>query len=184
MKLVSFLYPFFFVQIFVIASFDSFISILISTKSKIRGLFLLWRYFFCKTFFHFFQVSLSGKLYALGGWRGRHYLKSVEIYDPLIDSWISGPEMSQKRAKHGAATYEDKIYVIGGRSGHRPSELLASAELYQAGQDWSFIPGGMAAIKGPVRVTIVEKPPSLPSFLGGAGTETKIIKMSKKYFVY
>jgi hypothetical protein len=75
--------------------------------------------------------------------------------------------MKVARAKHGAAAHDGRIYVVGGRSGHRPSELLDTAEVYQPGQEWTAVPGAMAAIKGPVRVTVVEKPVILPSFLGG-----------------
>lgn len=50
---------------------------------------------------------IDGKLYAMGGYDGNHFLSNVEVYNPLDDSW------------------EDGVPLTSGRSG------LASAVIYQ-----------------------------------------------------
>jgi len=96
----------------------------------------------------------------------------VEVYDPLLDEWTPGPGMGEARSKHGAVTHEGKIFAVGGRYGHRPSQLLSTAEFLEpsARQGWQTVPGSMASVSGAVRVTIVEEPPPpppFPSFSGG-----------------
>ena len=42
---------------------------------------------------------------------------SVEIYDPLFDSWTGAPPMNERRAGHGMAALGGKLYVAGGFDG-------------------------------------------------------------------
>lgn len=46
---------------------------------------------------------LSGNLVAVGGHNGSEYLRSVEIYSILHDTWIKGPETKRARAGSGIA---------------------------------------------------------------------------------
>lgn len=50
---------------------------------------------------------IDGKLFALGGYDGNHFLSNVEVYNPIDDAW------------------EDGVALTSGRSG------LASAVIYQ-----------------------------------------------------
>ena len=58
------------------------------------------------------SAVLNGKLYAIGG----QGVASVEVYDPLTESWSSGVALPSE-VNHGTAiTVGVKIYLIGGRN--------------------------------------------------------------------
>jgi len=66
-------------------------------------------------------ATVGGKIYVFGGITGvgnrREAIGKVEIYDPAKDSW--SPSTSMPNAKQGAAiaVNQEKIYIIGGRTG-------------------------------------------------------------------
>ncbi len=65
-------------------------------------------------------VALDDKIYVMGGRTSGPTegsvvdLKSVEIYDPAVDTWTDGPPMNQARAGFAAAVIDGRIYVAGG----------------------------------------------------------------------
>jgi N-acetylneuraminic acid mutarotase len=62
---------------------------------------------------HLAAVVAGGRIVALGGRMGTN-LPTVEIYDPVTDSWAPGPDMSTPRGGFAAATLADGIHVTGG----------------------------------------------------------------------
>ncbi|MBS4034202.1 MAG: T9SS type A sorting domain-containing protein [Ignavibacterium sp.] len=65
---------------------------------------------------------LDGKIYVLGGmqvnnsvvnWNG---LKSFEVYDLVTETWSTLPDMPRYRWGLSVVAFENKIYVLGGRS--------------------------------------------------------------------
>ncbi len=58
--------------------------------------------------------SAYGKHYAIGGRPG---LSDVEEYDPLTNAWTTMTSMPTGRGGLGGASWANKIYAIGGRSG-------------------------------------------------------------------
>lgn len=77
-------------------------------------------------------AAYNGKIYVFGGLTGYegnptyncHYTKSVEIYDPLTNSWSAGPSLpdefefvSTDYFAVSAATKSSKIYIVGSRTG-------------------------------------------------------------------
>lgn len=48
-------------------------------------------------------ASLGGRLYAVGGHDGYHYLNSVEAYDPSKNAWEPVATITQCRAGAGVA---------------------------------------------------------------------------------
>jgi N-acetylneuraminic acid mutarotase len=56
-------------------------------------------------------TSANGKIYAIGGYGGGN---TVEVYDPLTNSWSSAAPMPTARAELAAANVNGKIYAIGG----------------------------------------------------------------------
>ena len=58
------------------------------------------------------SAFLDGKLYAIGG-EGR---STVDVYDPLNNSWSSGPSLPYVVDGAAAITHQNKLYVIGGGS--------------------------------------------------------------------
>lgn len=45
-------------------------------------------------------------------------MKSVEVYDPIIEKWKPVPAMNQPRRALAAAVLADGIYAIGGFDGN------------------------------------------------------------------
>jgi len=76
-------------------------------------------------------AALGGKLYAVGGGDGSTYpylpLNSVEVYDPIDNSWNYIAPMDISRSSLGAAALGGKLYAVGGYDG---STYLNSAEVY------------------------------------------------------
>lgn len=60
-------------------------------------------------------VVLDEKIFAIGG-SGNNggALTTVEVYDPAIDSWTSGPSLPEPRVSMAVAIRDGKIYVMGG----------------------------------------------------------------------
>ncbi len=65
---------------------------------------------------------LDNKIYVMGGGLklpdGRfQFFRTVEIYDPENDTWISGPDMLMPHDYPASVVYDNHIYVLGG---HHP----------------------------------------------------------------
>jgi N-acetylneuraminic acid mutarotase len=69
---------------------------------------------------HFQAAELDGLIYVVGAFGGNFPnefpVTNIYIYDPVEDSWMTGPEIpaSRRRGSGGTAVYEGKIYWIGG----------------------------------------------------------------------
>lgn len=64
-------------------------------------------------------------------------MKSVEYYDPNIDTWTSISEMSVRRFGPGVGVLNGGLYVIGGHNGQK---YQRSVETYQPSANvWSSI---------------------------------------------
>ncbi|CAF1231262.1 unnamed protein product [Rotaria magnacalcarata] len=48
-------------------------------------------------------VTLDNRLFALGGYDGKHFSSVVEIYDPDKDEWTPGTSLTRERSGHGSA---------------------------------------------------------------------------------
>jgi N-acetylneuraminic acid mutarotase len=66
------------------------------------------------------SVWVNNKLYAMGGYDGKNFLKTVEIYDPKTNSWTTGPSMNSARERFVAGAINKQIYAVAGRG---PSNL-------------------------------------------------------------
>ena len=65
-------------------------------------------------------TAAGGRIVALGGinlgtekdsWT---WLRTVEAYDPVSDTWETGPDLPEPRADHTSLTWRDRILVVGG----------------------------------------------------------------------
>ena len=61
---------------------------------------------------------IGGKLYVVGGLletgESKTVLGSMVIYDPLTDSWTTGPAMPIVRAEAAGGVINGLLYVVGG----------------------------------------------------------------------
>ena len=59
----------------------------------------------------------QGCIWAVGGFNGSLRVRAVEKYDPIEDSWTSGPVMEARRSTLGAAVLKGQLYAVGGFDG-------------------------------------------------------------------
>jgi N-acetylneuraminic acid mutarotase len=62
---------------------------------------------------HLSVVEVGGKLWAIGG-RDPNSIARVDIYDPVIDTWVSGPELPHATSGAAEVVVDGTIYVFGG----------------------------------------------------------------------
>lgn len=81
-------------------------------------------------------LPLNGKIYSIGGIINNIYKESgkgtnsVEIYDPELNKWESGPPLPVPRCEvHGGFVYKGEIYIMGGRENIFPE--IAEEEIYK-----------------------------------------------------
>jgi N-acetylneuraminic acid mutarotase len=68
----------------------------------------------------FMAGVVNGKIYAIGGrqnWSSGEDLGTVEMYDPVTDTWETKTPMPYPRTNAGFCVLNDKIYIIGGIKG-------------------------------------------------------------------
>src|SRR4051812_43476519 len=59
--------------------------------------------------------NVHGKIYAIGGFDGHDILSTVEVYDPLTDSWAQPKTIGNPIGviEHTSCVINDRIYVMG-----------------------------------------------------------------------
>lgn len=72
-------------------------------------------------------ATVGSYLYAIGGFNGISWLRSMERYDPLTNQWTLLTPMSVARSSFGTTVWNGRIYVIGGSDG---IHLLNTAEKF------------------------------------------------------
>lgn len=84
-------------------------------------------------------VVYKNKIYAIGGYDGQDFLRSVEVYDPVSDTWSKLSPMITPRAWPAVTVLDNKIVVAGGRL--RPGCMLNNVEIYDPAADtWQVGP--------------------------------------------
>jgi len=94
-------------------------------------------------------VTLDGRLYAVGGDRGRS-VGELAAYDQQTDSWEVLPQMRQARDHIAAGVVNGRLYVAGGRNG-RDFTMTAFEEYDPATRTWAerpAMPTGRSGIAG------------------------------------
>jgi hypothetical protein len=76
---------------------------------------------------------LNDKIYVVGGYNGLNgttlaMTKTLQIYDPIADTWTTGTDMVTARAWAAVTAIDGKVYVFGGASA--PGTYLKSVEAY------------------------------------------------------
>jgi hypothetical protein len=70
-------------------------------------------------------ATFANKLYAIGGRNSSNtYLSSVEIFDPLVGNWTTGPSLPNPIAYASSVNGDNILYIIGGASPSDSNQLL------------------------------------------------------------
>ena len=67
---------------------------------------------------------INGQVYAVGGFNGSLRVRTVDMYDPVKDSWTACPSMEARRSTLGVAVLNDLIYAVGGFDGSSGELIL------------------------------------------------------------
>ncbi len=79
---------------------------------------------------HVSAIAYQGEMWVLGGrWSGVGELTTVEIYNPITETWRDGPAMNVARAGFAAAVVQERPMVAGGEVIMNGRETLASFEI-------------------------------------------------------
>ncbi|RZI95011.1 MAG: hypothetical protein EOP39_29955, partial [Rubrivivax sp.] len=80
-------------------------------------------------------LASGGKVYALGG----EASSSLQVYDPVSNSWALGPSLPSGRFASAGAALNGKLYVLGGWNlSNAASASLASVSAFDtAGNAWA-----------------------------------------------
>ena len=62
-------------------------------------------------------AALNGKIYAVGGYDGSSFLKSVEVFDPMTNKWSYVSSMKVTRSRVAVVANMDRLWAIGGYDG-------------------------------------------------------------------
>lgn len=74
---------------------------------------------------------VDGKIYLIGGGdRAKGYIKEVDIYDPVSNTWQAGTPLPTGTNSHLSVIVDDMIYVVGGNIGYDPDIRTASVWKY------------------------------------------------------
>ncbi|MCB0059733.1 MAG: putative Ig domain-containing protein, partial [Caldilineaceae bacterium] len=102
--------------------------------------------------------SIDGRLYVVGGYgrvslTGIEAFRSLEVYDPIGDTWADKSLMPTARAYADAGVIDGKLYVVGGLSESRVP--LGTLEVYDPQTDsWATLATMPTARMGPAVSTI------------------------------
>ncbi|XP_047917447.2 lupus La protein isoform X1 [Anser cygnoides] len=120
------------------------------------------RYYHC-------AVSLSGCIYALGGYRQGAPVQEAEFYDPLKKKWVPIANMIKGVGNATACVLHEVIYVTGGHYGYRGSCTYDKIQRYHSGSnEWSIVATSPHPEYGLCSITLQNK----IYFVGGQTTIT------------
>jgi len=96
-------------------------------------------------------AEAGGKIYAVGGWDGAKYLRSVEAFDPSVSTWVRAPSLATARGSFGLVSSGESLIAAGGFDGHRH---LASCERLRVSPSAQAHHGTVPAAAGTVPLTV------------------------------
>jgi hypothetical protein len=94
---------------------------------------------------HAMLVAYQGKVWLIGGFRpqGPNLTAAVSdkvlSLDPAKGSWVAGPPLHHARAAGAAEVADNKIVVVGGRTGGQHPGEVAQTEIFN-GKSWKVAP--------------------------------------------
>lgn len=116
-------------------------------------------------------VYLDGLIYAIGGNLSEGdpnpSTNLVEIYDPVLDTWTSGPSLPDSRASMAAVVRQGKIYLIGGTDNWASGNVTNTTFIFNpVTQSWTA-GDGMPTPRSAVGAAVLD---DFIYIIGGAGT--------------
>ena len=90
------------------------------------------------------MAVLDGKIYALGGGQGEGPIKSgpgestVEVYDPVTDTWTVKASMDTARIQFASCVFDGKILAFGGGRTFYYYPLMSVEEYDPVSDSWSY----------------------------------------------
>jgi N-acetylneuraminic acid mutarotase len=93
--------------------------------------------------FNFAVAVCQNKIYCIGGLiRGNNSVGAsltgaIEVYDPETDTWETKKPMNTPRAQLEANVVDDKIFLMGGRTGGQGSTVTLNEAYYPISESWS-----------------------------------------------
>lgn len=69
------------------------------------------------------RCVVAGKIYIVGGFTGRDYLASAEVYDPQTNQWSLIRGMESSRTAVSCIAFRGCLYAIGKNVRYRSSFL-------------------------------------------------------------
>lgn len=127
---------------------------------------------------------VNGKIYVIGGYTGSvqsvtggSYSAAVEEYDPVTDTWTSKQPMKTSRMWLSSATYNGKIYTMGGVTSY--SDRLNVVEEYDPVTDTWTTKGNMSTGYHAMSLTSTSR--GIYAF-GGGGPTTATTNSVKVYY--
>uniref|UniRef100_A0AC35EX54 Uncharacterized protein n=1 Tax=Panagrolaimus sp. PS1159 TaxID=55785 RepID=A0AC35EX54_9BILA len=85
-------------------------------------------------------ASPNGRIFVIGGHSllPRSRMKNVDVYDPIKNTWKSGPKMLIGRYNAGSVFYGENLYVTGGATDDRSIEDCEYLPKYS--ENWVLMP--------------------------------------------
>ena len=80
-------------------------------------------------------IAYSGKIYAIGG----SWNPTVDIYDPVSDSWEVGPSLPIPLGYAHAVNYQQTLYMVGGALA--PGQFNSQVFTLTGNGEWQVLPG-------------------------------------------
>ena len=97
-------------------------------------------------------TSFNGKLYICGGYDGSKFLNTVEVYDPVANTWTYAAPMNSRRSRVALVANRGRLYAVGGYDG---LSNLNTVEMYNPQEDkWTFV-SPMMVHEGGVGVGVI-----------------------------
>ena len=112
-------------------------------------------------------LVVDGKIYAIGGAEMKKYqvgrgwghsgklLPTIEIYDPVTDTWTQKADMPVPRSSNSTCIVDGKIYIIGGVAANKKPNRLDSVDIYDPATDTWTKGKSMNHARGGASVSVV-----------------------------
>ncbi|KAK2583482.1 hypothetical protein KPH14_009450 [Odynerus spinipes] len=120
--------------------------------------------------------ALDNSLYAFGGWVGEDIGGSIEIYDPINNTWTLEGELPEPRFSMGVVAFEGLIYVVGGcthNSRHRQDVMSYNPVT----REWNYL-APMLTPRSQMGITILD---GYIYVVGGTNKNQEVLNSVERY---